>query len=276
MANTLNTLPDLMVDTVLTTRRNSAMEVLDTFTLDVDNVPIPKRTRQVQVVTGGATPQINATNFQSGDSTVEKVDVEMDQVTVSFHMENADLQDGRRIEDLVTKNWQIFENQMSDQVCALIDKTTFGANKVIVASDTDMDASDVIAAIKLLPGAVQRNAILDHAYFTELTPTIRDQFTNADGYLGLDKLRAGRVSAASPDDEVGFVCDPQAIVVAARVPYAAGGHVETRQISSTELGIPVQMNVWVDAPTRQIWMSYDAIIGAAVADAASGVVIANS
>ena len=85
MANTLNTLPDLMVDTVLTTFRDSAIEVLDTFTLDVDDVPIPKRTRQVQVVTGGATPLINATNFQSGDSTKTKVDINMDQVTVSFH-----------------------------------------------------------------------------------------------------------------------------------------------------------------------------------------------
>ena len=148
---------------------------------------------------------------------------------------------------------------------------------MIVASDADMDASsDIIEAIKLLPGVNQRNALLDHAYFVQLTPQNRDQFTNADGYLGLDKLRAGRVSAAAPADEVGLVCDPQAIAVAARVPYPAGGHVETRTLSSPELGIPVQMNVWVDAPTREIWMSFDAIIGAAVADADAGVSIANS
>ena len=278
MANTFNTLPDIMVDRVITTPRGSAIEVLESFTLDIDNAAIdPKRQTQVTVVTGASTPLVNATNFEQGDSTKIKVDVPLDQITQPFHIDNADLQQGHRIEEIIDKNWQAFNNKLSDQVCQYIDKTVFTSNTpVVVAGDADMDASDIIEAIKLLPGVSMRNAVLDWAYFVNLTPTNRDQFTNADGYLGLDKLRAGRVGAASPDDEIGIVCDPQAIAVAARVPYPAGGHVETRTLTSAELGIPVQMNSWVNATGRVTWMSFDCCIGAAVADETSGVVFANS
>ena len=275
MANTLDTLPDVLADRGVTTLNDRALTSLDVFTSDFSaGLVDPKRNMHISVTTDAPDAVLNPTNFTGGDSTVEAAVVTMTQISQQFHLTNAELQDGHTVNKIVDKNWQKFTNKISEQAMIPITAANF-AKKVVVATDADIDIADIKEAVKLLPGASERNAVLDWGYFIELTPENRDQFTNADGYAGLDKLRGGNMTGAEAGVK-GFVCDPNAIALAARVPYPAGGAVESRTFTIPNLGLTCQANVFVDGTTRNVNLSYDVCLGAVKTDSGAGVRIATA
>lgn len=270
MANTLRSLPDILIDNAITTLNGSALTSLDVFTKNFSDRQIdPLRDRTITMVTGSEATQTNATSFFGGAGVTTAVDVTMAQYTQRSELTNAQLQEGYKIEELQAKALQTFANKLTDVATTPITGTNF-TNEVVVANPDDIDHAAIVEGLAYLPGATMRNAVLDWAYFVNLSPSDRDQWYNGDGYAGLSKFRAGRMAGAA-SNVVGFMCDQQAIAVCSALPYAPKGVWETRTGVIDSIGLPIQVNVGYDPDSRNVAITYDVCMGAALADGSAGV-----
>jgi len=276
MANTFDAdlVVDVLRDSAITILRNR-LAPLNAFSQDFSTDELaPLKTVQVPIATAGSTTQTNATNFESGDSTLDNVAVSVSQYTNSFHLTNAQINSGHRLERIAKINAQQLADKIIDIALAPVTVANFGAAVVDVNTAADVGT----AQLKTLWGALKdgdvRNCIVDGSIYAQFLPTYGESYQLAPGggnrgMYGFDLFTYNNRWSAAGATISGFVCSPQAIAIASGLP--ASSPADSDMISQTPitiegLGITVQANMWVSRSSRALWCSYDVMFGAAKGD----------
>ncbi len=276
MANTFDSalVTDVLRDTAITVLQ-SRLAPLSAFSQDFSADAIaPRRTVQVPIATAGSTTQTNATNFESGDSTLDNVAVTVDQYSNSFALTNAEINQGFRIKNIAKINLHQLANKIIDVAFTPITTTNFGSAVV----DVNTAADFTVAELKTLWGALKdgdvRNVILDGSIYAQFLPSNLEAFQVASGgknvgMYGFDLFTYNNRWTGAGSTIRGFACSPQAVAVASGLPQnspASSDMISQENIVIPDLGLTVQMNMWVSRSSRALWASYDVMFGAAKGD----------
>jgi ATP-dependent Clp protease protease subunit len=246
----------------------------------------PRATAQVKKVTGAATVQTNATDFESGNSTVTNAPITVDQYTQAFHVSNDDLNSGLRMEDLVTINSAAFANKIMQVATADITEANFANynGTSYVSAPAAFGWSDMGLIWGALKKANARHAILDGEYIAQLlnSPTFfQSGVTGANdnaGRFGWDGIHLNTEWSGAGAGCRGFACDPQAIGACSGLPLlppqgVPGNTLQESVINLPDLGISIAVIAWFSTKTRSYWTSFDIMFGAEEIDTTAGIFI---
>lgn len=281
MANTISAdlLADIIADTTITVL-SAKLAPLSAMSLEFAANPMaPLAQMQVKKATAGSTTITNGTNFESGDSTLTAVPVQVAQKTQPFHITNAQRNSGHKLADLAKVNLNAFANSIMDVVMTPLSTANFGA-AVFTGVATDFD----IEELRLLYAAAKdfdvKNLVLDGAYFSRFLPADLTSFKPENGAYGFDGFYMNNRFNAASNNIVGFVSQPSALCVGMGLPLVSNGKlsemVNATSIEVPGLGITVQFNEWVNTSTRTEWASFDVLVGAAAGDTSALKVIASA
>jgi ATP-dependent protease ClpP protease subunit len=230
----------------------------------------PRATVVVPKSTVGPTVLVNATNFQSGDSTLVGVSVAVDQYTAPFHCTNDQLQKGFKVAQLSAHAAANLAEKICDAWTAkLVVGTTgengFGAGLAIGAA-TDFATDDLPLIYGATTNFNQRNLILSLAYLAKLIPMTQDNFrVGQTGAFGFDLIAEQNKWTGALTNTVGFVCDPSAFAAVSGLPIQVSNrafdYIQTTELSN---GMTVETYGWFDTATRTNWASHDVMFGVAV------------
>ena len=281
MANTLpvELVPDTAADVAITVLQD-ALSPLRAYTSNYsDSLVDPMRDFAVGVVTGGSTTLTNPTNFEQGDGTVTQTTVTMAQLSQPFHITNAELQVGHKLERLMKVNLHALANKINDLAFAPIVKADFTTASIVAAASTDLDSVELKALWAAISNAGEKNLVLQGDYYAEIMPSNLDQFSLTNGAYGFDTISYNNRFSEGEAGLVGFAANPQALVAAARLPETtpavADGMLSQSVIDLPELGLSVQFNMWAAMGSRKTWASFDVCFGAAKADTSALIRLTN-
>ncbi len=261
---------------------------LRAFALDSSTDPYkPLATGVLKNPTAGATTQTDATNFESGNSTVAPISVTMHQYTQSFAVSNLDLNNGLRMQDLVTINTANFANKIIEVATAPITVANFTGTPLTSAPGSFgfSDAATLQGQLKKSP---IKNLILDGEYQAQLANTpgffqgtgVVGGSTSAWKAFGWDLIALNTDWTGAGAAVRGFACNPQAIVGITGTPLAPpnipGGTLSLGTFTVPDLNITVAMYSWFNTGTRTMWYSYDVMAGFALGDATAGIIVKSS
>lgn len=277
------TLVTAFLSNVAITTLQNQWAALRAFTIQVEPDPVkPKAAVIVSNVTGAATTQTNATNFEtSGDSTVGAVTCTMAQYTQGFQVSNADLQNGLRMERLVVANAGAFANKVIEAATAPITVAIFTATP-LTSADTAFDWSDMAGLWGQLKKAGLKNAVLDGEYLARLINTPANFQTTGNGpgsysAFGWNEIALNTDWTGAGANVRGFVCAPQAIAGAtglpAEPPNVPGNILEMSPFTIPGLEVQAAIHRWFSTSTRTAWTSFDIVAGFKEGDTTAGVVI---
>lgn len=232
----------------------------------------PRATVNIPKATVGATAQSNATNWESGDSTLAEVSVSMNQLSVSFHLTNEELNQGSRLEHLAEINAQNLCDKISDSITALFTVANYGAARVVGAA-SNFDAADLPPILAAAKNYSKKQLVLDSAHLAYLLPTDKNSFRLGEqGAYGFDVIAENSRWTDAVANCCGVSMSPAAVVVASgqSVPLPRGQYGEVNVVQLPQLGLRVQSAAWFNTASRTWWASYDVMLGVAVGDASAG------
>jgi hypothetical protein len=284
---------DFLVDGAETKLQN-VWAPLRTFTRDysVDRYK-PRATGQLKYVTGGTTVQTNASNFESGDSVVAPVSIDVDQYTAAFHVTNDELNSGLRMENLIDVNIAALANKILAVAFSPLATGSFTSNAAIVRAAAAFSFSDMATAMGSLKKSPIKYAILDGEYAARIynTPGFFQVTGTANGsqdawqkfgWNGVYTNSTWSGTHAGADDQNirGLFCNPQVLGAIAGLPLtppnANGAILQQSRILVPGVDISVECNSWFSLATRTQWMSYDIMFGAALLDESAGVLLTSA
>ena len=253
----------------------------------------PNAVAQHKYVSAGPTVQTDATNFESGDSTVAPITITPHQYTSSINVSNADLNNGLRMENLMTITVAKLANKVIEVALAPVTLANFAAataaggsgNVITAANFTFTDMSRIWG---VLQKANQRFAILDGAYYAKLLlqPTYFQAVANGTDEsalkaYGWDGIFVNSDWTGASNNAAAFFCDPQAIAALMGLPLTPPAGIPGNTLQQGEFTIPgveasVQTNSWFNLASRTAWMSYDVIAGFSAMDGTAGAIVATS
>lgn len=289
--------PDYLADGLIINARNR-LAPLAAFSTDFGVDPMkPKSTVQVPRATAGATGQTDATNFESGDTTLAAIAVSVSQKTVSFHLTNDQLNKGHTMAKIAGINADQFADLISDVWTALLVVGTYGTPTAGVAGGTmgaasTFDPGDLPLLFGLAKNFRRRNLIMDGAYLAFIQPGMVANFGVNQGInmsggnnsfgpaYGFDGFFAQNRYTSAVANCVGFLCGPDAIAAASGLPISTATpssefisqqvvNIDGSGSNNPSIGLSVQVNTWYSRSTRTIWASYDVMFGAAAGDAST-------
>lgn len=236
----------------------------------------PRATVVVAKHTSGPTVETNATNFESGDSTLGVISVTMNQYTASFHLDNAAQNQGFRMATLAEGATINLAKKISSIWTTLLATATYGADTAIGAA-ASFDRDDLPAILALAKNWPKKNLVLDWGHLAYLLPKDINYFgvtsTDIPGREGLkpygfDLIAAQNDWTGAESNTVGVVCDPDAIAVASGLPvsFGSGSSIVTETATVEGLGLTVLACSWFSNASRTTWASYDVVFGAAAGD----------
>lgn len=240
----------------------------------------PLTTYQVPIATAGPAVQTDASDFESGNSTLDHRPVEVHHYTASFHIANTEFQNGQRIEMLAGIAAANLADKISDVVTALMVAGTYGAATNIGLAAA-FGAGDLAAVLTLAKDYPKSSLLLDGGHLAYLLPVDKTSFKIGEqGAFGFDLIAAQNRWTSAEANACGFVCSPAAIAVCAGVPAtapgAAGAGLTSRTFTIPGLELTVQHNQWLNTGTRALWNSFDVMFGAGVGDETAGRILVSA
>ena len=240
----------------------------------------PRATVRVKRYTTGSAAVSNATNFESNDdSTLVATTVTVNQITKSFSIQNAELNQGFSLADLAQGSADLFSYGISDVLTALMTTGNYGAATTI-GTAANFDSSDLPAILALAKNYRSKNLILDGGHiariqFSGLTTASAGTVAMPDsrygplnnGRFGFDVIAENNRWTSATANTAGFVCGPDAIAIAAGLPVGmiAGEFIEQRAVTTAN-GLSALLSVWYSRQSRSHYASYDIMFGAATGD----------
>lgn len=273
MANTFdsNLVNSILAEQAVTVLQ-SKLPYLKAFTSDFSNeVVAPKSTVNVPVLTGASGVQTDPSNFATGDTDAINAAVALSHYSKSFHITSTQLNQGHRLENLAKINMHVVANKINNVVMSLVTTANYG-DTTVTSAPSAVDATVIKRAWAEIAGPVKNIVLADTAY-AQFLPSNLESFdpSKTVGVYGYDLFtRAGDISDS--DATVGFVCAPEAMAVAAAIPMKparAAELIDSEVFIVPDLGLPFEINRWVDTNTRAEWASFDIAFGAAVADSSA-------
>jgi hypothetical protein len=276
MANTFaaGLVADSLRDAAITTL-SSRLAPLKAFARDFSADQIrPRATVQVPICSAGATVQTDATNFESGDSTLSNAAVTVNQYSASFALTNAEINQGFRIEMLAEKNLRQLANKIIDVALTPVTVANFGAATVDVDNAPLVTATSLKSLWAALQDGSERNLVVDGSIYAQFLPSNLDGFTLAgngrsSGIFGFDGFYFNNRWTGAGATIKGFAASPEAVAMAAGIPLSSpvtDDLISQENILIEDLGLTVQMNMWSSRSSRALWCSYDIMFGAAKGD----------
>lgn len=276
-----------LMDGSLTDLQN-VWAMLGAFSMDFSTDPYkPLASGVLKHVTAGAAAQTDATNFESGNSTVAPISVVMHQYTVSFQVSNSDLNSGLRMENLVTINTANFANKVIEIATVPITTAIFTNTPEIstAAAFNFNNLSSLQASLKKSP---IKNLILDGSYVARIANTpaffqtagVVGGNTSAWRAFGWNLIAQNTDWTGAGTNVQGFACHPQAIVGITGLPLTPpnipGGILSQNTMTVPGLEIPVAVYSWFNPATRTMWCSYDIMLGVKEGDTSAGTLVTSA
>lgn len=280
MPNTINSnlLADSLSNAVLTVA-GDRLAALRHFSRNFGTDPLAPRAKvQVRKVTNAGGAQTNPTNFETGDTTVDAVEVDVDQVSRSFHVTNDEMQSGHRVEHLAEINARVFAEAISDRWTGLLIADNY-PSPLVVGAAGDFDKGDLSPILSAAKNFDAKNLVLDGGHLAYLLPTERTHFRRGEpGAYGFDILTEQNRWTDAEENTVGFVASPNAIAMASGMPadIPGGEFLVNAQVTLPGIDLVVAIYMWYARATRSFWASYDVMFGAAVGDAAQGRILVSA
>jgi ATP-dependent protease ClpP protease subunit len=281
-ANTFNgsLVVDYLADAVIVVAA-SRLALVSAFSRNVglDNLR-PQARVQVKKYSSGTAAQTNPTSWETNnDSTLDNVQVTVQQISKNFTITQQELNQGFSLADLAAGSADLFAYGISDKLTALMVTGNYGAVTGI-GSAANFDSSDLPAILALAKNYRSKNLILDGGHlariqFSGLSTAAAGTVAMPDsrygplnnGRFGFEVIAENNRWTSAESNTVGFVCGPDAIAIAAGLPVGmiAGEFVEQRTVT-TNNGLSCLLSVWYSRATRSHMASYDIMFGAAAAD----------
>jgi ATP-dependent protease ClpP protease subunit len=267
------------------TNLQNVWAMLKAFSLDSSTDPYkPLATGVLKNVTAGATTQTDATNFESGNSTVAPVSVTMHQYSQSFQVSNTDLNSGLRMQDLVTINTANFANKIIEVATVPMTTAIFSTTPLTSAAAA-FGFSDLATLQGQLKKSAIKNLILDGTYIARIanSPAFFQQTGVVGGNPGAWKAFGWDLIAQNTDwtgagaNVQGFACNPQAIAGITGLPLTPpnipGGIFSTTTATVPGLEISYMLSTWFNPATRTMWSGMDIMAGFKEVDTTAGFII---
>jgi hypothetical protein len=246
----------------------------------------PRATTQIKYVTAGASTQTNATDFESGDSTIGNKEVVVSQLSISWQVSNDELNSGLRMVELTTIHARKFAQALVTLALAPVTEANFAnySGGSFVKPPASFSWADMALLWAALKKSDVKNAILDGEYLAMLlnAPTYLQQApsgANQSGaQFGWDGLFLNTDWTGAGAGCRGFICHPQSIGVVAGFPLVGNAFMGNQTLETAELvlpglGLPVQMSKWFSLKSRTMWMSLDTMFGAVALDTTAGIFV---
>ena len=252
----------------------------------------PRATVQVNKATVGSSTLTNATNFESGDTTIAAVAVTVNQLTQAFHLTNDQLNKGYQMANLAGITADTLCNSISDLVTALFVVGNYANTAVVIGAVTAFDPSDLPAIFDTAKNFRQRNLLLSGGHLSALFPGIYaptafgigvnpsgGSQTVWPGALGFDLLAMQNRWTSATANSVGFVCSPDAVAVASGLPIGTPSQdyltfntvtIDGAGTNTQSLGLSIQYCTWWSRSARTIFGSFDIMFGVSVGDGTAG------
>jgi len=281
-ANTFNgsLVVDYLADAVIVVAA-TRLALVSAFSRNVglDNLR-PQARVQVKKYSAGTAAQTNPTSWETNnDSTLDNVQVTVQQISKNFTITQQELNQGFSLADLAAGSADLFAYGISDKLTALMVTGNYGTVTGI-GSAANFDSSDLPAILALAKNYRSKNLILDGGHLARIQ--FSGMSTAAAGTVAMPDSRYGPLNngrfgfeviaennrwTSAESNTVGFVCGPDAIAIAAGLPVGmiAGEFVEQRTVT-TNNGLSCLLSVWYSRATRSHMASYDIMFGAAAAD----------
>jgi hypothetical protein len=267
------------------TKLQNRWAALKCFTRDFSTDPYkPLATGELKFVTTGSTGQVNATNFGTGDSVTTAVPITVNQYTQGFHVTNAELNSGARLEDLLEINMAGFADQIIGVVGAIITSANFPI-PAITSLSSSFGWSNMQTAWGLLKKSHIHNAMLDGEYLAQII-NVPNQFqksgaspsdTGAWAAFGWDNIAINTNWTTADANTRGFICGPTALGCLSGLPlttpFAKSHGLNMETILLPGLNISIAFHHWFSLATRTMWASYDIMFGASLLDATAGILV---
>lgn len=232
-----------------------------------------KRTVGVPHITTGSAVLTDPSSFESGDTTTTEVSVVMHQYSAPFHVTNQELTEGHRLMTKAAYKANMLAAKIMAICTATMVTTNFGTAAVgAYGTFTGATLADQTALVK----SMDLTAILNENYWAKVLPSDLNGFRIlTEGGYGFNRIAKQTAWTGADASIVGFVCDRNAIAVAAGIPEtsAAIDMIASEIITLEKLGLSVQMNLWANTATRALWASYDVMFGAAKLNGAAGKIL---
>ena len=271
---------DYLADAVITVAA-TRLALVSAFSRNVglDNLR-PQARVQVKKYSTGTAAQTNPTNWETNnDSTLDNVQVTVQQISKNFTITQQELNQGFSLADLAAGSADLFAYGISDKLTALMVTGNYGAVTGIGAA-ANFDSSDLPAILALAKNYRSKNLILDGGHLARIQfsgqstasagtvamPDSRYGPLN-NGRFGFDVIAENNRWTSAETNTVGFVCGPDSIAIAAGLPVGmiAGEFIEQRTVT-TNNGLSCLLSVWYSRASRSHMASYDIMFGAAAAD----------
>ena len=260
----------LLVDTISErsqTILGSALAPLAAFSTNFsDEVKKPKDTIQVPLVTATASVQNNPTSFNGiGGTTVAAAEIALNHRYLPFGLSYADLQNGRKLEQIIDIQLKAFADDLWSIATAPITTANFGA-AVVEKDSADINATsgDLPKVWAAIHKARRKALIVDPVIYSNLIPTSTTSLSLAAGAYGFDAGVYFATSLPSEEGLEGFGICPEAVAVASAVPALDGfreGMIVSQVVNIEGINLPVYWNVYADKTTRSLVASVEVMFG---------------
>lgn len=277
MANTLSAsnIAEIVAEADITVLQHKTLP-FDKFCTDFSNETIEitgagaRSNINVPVVAAGSSTLTNPTNYEAGDSTVNSTEVVMNEYSQPFHLTNAELNNGHRLERLLKINMHALMDSINDVAAALVTEANYGAAVVDKTANT-IAAADLKTIFAAAEKFNERNLVLNGTVFSQFLPTNRESFVPGDGAYGFDSFSLATKWDAAGTDIVGFCADMTAMACASRLPAHTSEVAEVIDLDTVQMsnGMIIQVAKWCSVATRNTWNSFDVVFGAAVGDSSA-------
>lgn len=277
-----NTVDSALANTILSgefvTTMRSYIAPWGAWTRTVSLSPISRRqVLEVPLASSSGSKQQNATDYESGNSTLAPIAVTVAEESKSFHTSRPETNLGLQLAALVPTNAAVLAEGINTKMTALITTANFGAATTIGAASS-FDSADLPAILALGKNYRQVRLVLDGGHLAYLLPTTREHFAFGEpGAFGFDGgIFKNNLWTSATANTVGFVCGPDAIVngwgMADGLPSGEAISQSTVDVN----GIPFGLSVWFSRKTREVWASFQVMHGCAVGDATQGELLVTS
>lgn len=269
MSNTYDS--SLLVDTISErsqTILGNALAPLAIFSSNFsDEVKKPKDTIKVPLVTATAATQTNPTAFNGiGGTTVDARTISLDHLYQPFGLAYGDLQNGRKLEQLIDIQLKQLAQTIWAKATAPITTANYGAATVTKASASiNATSGDLPKLWAAVHKARNKALIVDPAIYSNLIPTNTQSLPLSAGAYGFDLGVFYATVFPSEANLTGFAVAPEAVALASAAPELEGfreGMLVSQVVNIEGLGLPVFWNVWADKSTRSIVASVELMFGA--------------
>lgn len=287
MANTLSS--SLVLDTISArlpiVPLNNILAPLGAFASDFSGDEYNQQQNvRFRYATSGPTAQTNPTNWESGDSVQDNVNIQLNQYSVSWQLSPKELNTGFRLNQLVDQALISFGNKIIDVAFTPLTSTNFTNIVVAQSSLVYQNLQTVWAAIAKAP---EKNLILDSTALSVIGP--RDMYgfqlgnskmgTGVGGY-NFDSIYLNTRWTGAGTNVYGFAGNRNALAFIAGLPVMDD---ETKtDLSTTTITVPigapgtnqggsgssltVYASTWLARSSRIRWASLDVMFGAAKVD----------